>query len=847
MCDPSSPTWRAGFPIHGIGRRQCFRKADRLTKISPETAKEKITADSSIEEIREALSSTAGDVFLSVDELVIASEIAYLNRDLTTAILAMRRLVERDPLQAPFHHRLAVLLHAADDADGAQRHAELAIGCDRSFAPGYELLAHIRSASDDVAGTIEAIRRQIRHCGASHAVQMHFARLLLSTGQTKEALQALHVVNDVGPPTEESLLLEAELLYRSADPHAAASAAARAVRLWPEAVAPRDKLARILVELGNHDEAIPLLLRMREDSPEDASISYLLSASFAAVGRNRPALEAILDAIAIAPLDPEYLYLAGILSDRLGERDEAIQFLRKAMSVSPDRVAIHAELTRLLAQSGDNDAALEVIERATDLFPIDPRLRDLRLFLLARVSGHDAAGLPRGSGLLPSMPMPRAPSRRRPERPPSRLAFFGDQLITQGRVLAALVLRDFHHRTVHSRFGILSLFIPQAIQIVTLGIVLSLFNGGQPPLGDHLFFFYATGVMPFYLFIHVIDHSQNLFQDNIGVLQVPVIARLDLVLAMALTELLVGVATIVVTFGAFEFFSYGPQSDNHIEAVYATLAVWLFALGLGLISAVMSNIYRPWSNGWMILQRFLYVVSGVFFLPQSMPEWIREPLAWNPLLQCIEWFRTGFFRNYEPPWLDKTYVLAVAFGTTITGLILERALLRLMAGSEMPDAGRIIREGRVSFPVGFTGTFHPLASARDNISFLARVYGMDRREVSAWIEDFCELGRYFDMPVGTYSSGMFARIAVATSFAFDFDLYLVDEVIEVGDAGFRRKCAAAFQERLKSASLVLVSQHVDTIRQYCDLGAVLHQGKLSAFTTVDEALERYEHSLETMR
>ena len=177
----------------------------------------------------------------------------------------------------------------------------------------------------------------------------------------------------------------------------------------------------------------------------------------------------------------------------------------------------------------------------------------------------------------------------------------------------------------------------------------------------------------------------------------------------------------------------------------------------------------------------------------------------------------------------------------------KSALLRLMAGSEMPDAGRIIREGRVSFPVGFTGTFHPLASARDNISFLARVYGMDRREVSAWIEDFCELGRYFDMPVGTYSSGMFARIAVATSFAFDFDLYLVDEVIEVGDAGFRRKCAAAFQERLKSASLVLVSQHVDTIRQYCDMGAVLHQGKLSAFTTVDEALERYEHSLETMR
>jgi capsular polysaccharide transport system ATP-binding protein len=176
----------------------------------------------------------------------------------------------------------------------------------------------------------------------------------------------------------------------------------------------------------------------------------------------------------------------------------------------------------------------------------------------------------------------------------------------------------------------------------------------------------------------------------------------------------------------------------------------------------------------------------------------------------------------------------------------KSALLRLIAGSEMPDRGRIVRQGRVSFPVGFTGTFHPLLSARENVSFLARVYGMNNREVSGWIEEFAELDRYFDMPVGTYSSGMFARIAVATSFAFDFDLYLVDEVIEVGDAGFRRKCAAAFSERMNSASLILVSQHVETIRQYCDLGAVLHHGKLSEFTTIDEALEDYERVLRTI-
>lgn len=173
----------------------------------------------------------------------------------------------------------------------------------------------------------------------------------------------------------------------------------------------------------------------------------------------------------------------------------------------------------------------------------------------------------------------------------------------------------------------------------------------------------------------------------------------------------------------------------------------------------------------------------------------------------------------------------------------KTTLLRLISGSEEPDRGRIVKRGRISFPMGFTGTFHPQYSARENIKFLARVYDMDTRELIDWIEDFAELGSYFDMPVGTYSAGMFSRLAFGTSFAFDFDVYLVDEGIETGDERFRKKCALAFSQRLKTASLILVSQNIHTIRAYCDSGAVLHDGRLTVYPTLDEAMNAYESLL----
>ena len=149
----------------------------------------------------------------------------------------------------------------------------------------------------------------------------------------------------------------------------------------------------------------------------------------------------------------------------------------------------------------------------------------------------------------------------------------------------------------------------------------------------------------------------------------------------------------------------------------------------------------------------------------------------------------------------------------------------------------------MSFPLGFGGTFHGALSGRENVAFIARVYGAAPAPTLRFVEEFAELGEYFAMPVNTYSAGMRARLAFGTCLAIDFDVYLIDEVTEIGDERFRRKCAAAFRQRLRGCDIILATHNSHTIRQYCDRGAVLEGGRLHLFHDVGEALDRYRRRL----
>lgn len=169
----------------------------------------------------------------------------------------------------------------------------------------------------------------------------------------------------------------------------------------------------------------------------------------------------------------------------------------------------------------------------------------------------------------------------------------------------------------------------------------------------------------------------------------------------------------------------------------------------------------------------------------------------------------------------------------------KSTLIRIIGGSELPDSGKVVRKGRVSWPIGFTGGFNGSLTGRENLRFTCRIYGADIRDVTAFVEDFTELGPYMDMPVKTYSSGMRSKLAFGLSMAIGFDFYLIDEAWSVGDASFQSKAEKIFRERKANATLVVVSHSVATIRKNCDSAAVLHGGMLTLYDKLDDALRVY--------
>lgn len=173
----------------------------------------------------------------------------------------------------------------------------------------------------------------------------------------------------------------------------------------------------------------------------------------------------------------------------------------------------------------------------------------------------------------------------------------------------------------------------------------------------------------------------------------------------------------------------------------------------------------------------------------------------------------------------------------------KSTLLRVIGGIDRPDSGKIITDKTISWPVGLAGGFQGSLTGRENVKFVARLYATknELKEKVAFVEEFAELGKYFDMPIKTYSSGMKSRLGFGLSMAFRFDYYLVDEVTAVGDAKFKQKCADLFREKHAQASFLMVSHSLKSLVEFCDVALFIgRENKVAFYDSVEEAIEVYK-------
>lgn len=172
----------------------------------------------------------------------------------------------------------------------------------------------------------------------------------------------------------------------------------------------------------------------------------------------------------------------------------------------------------------------------------------------------------------------------------------------------------------------------------------------------------------------------------------------------------------------------------------------------------------------------------------------------------------------------------------------KTTLINMMAGLEKPDEGKIVRGCRISFPLGFMGGVNPKHSGRENARYIARLYRLDPDYVEAFCRWLTGIKEYFDMPVGTFSSGMRSRFTFSLLLALEFDIYLIDEGMpQTTDVDFNRKAGNILRERLQSTTVIIVSHQPSVLERFASTAAVLRDGRLHMFDTLEEARQLYDY------
>lgn len=382
--------------------------------------------------------------------------------------------------------------------------------------------------------------------------------------------------------------------------------------------------------------------------------------------------------------------LLSTVMEASGDRSCAIEAVRSAAALDPNAVEYRLHIASLLIADSRQSEALADLADAKVRFPGDSRVwrvssgcyealgelelaisdADVALSLAPRNAEFLAHRRGMAGALAPRSVPPRVTRPSRVARV-VRVPGVGDRL----RIIYALMLREIRTRFARARLGYAWAILEPISHLLTLGSVFSYMNSSLPPVGDSLFLFYMTGLLPYLMFGHVANEVGSSITSSGAVLQLPTVQRTDVIVSRAAlqmaTEILVGAS-------AFGFswligLTDRPMFANPLMCVAALLLLWCLGLGIGCINIALSGFFHGWDMLWQSIVRFLYFSSGIYYSPISMPEVIRDALSWNPILHGLDMFRAGFYSQYDPHWLDVGYLVGWSAGTMMVGLALERA------------------------------------------------------------------------------------------------------------------------------------------------------------------------------
>ncbi|RQV11024.1 hypothetical protein DF047_08135 [Burkholderia cenocepacia] len=412
------------------------------------------------------------------------------------------------------------------------------------------------------------------------------------------------------------------------------------------------------------DQTIDVTTEFLERHGASVPVLRIRSAALAATGRIAEALADIRRCLENAPDHPDYVLHCASLEIAQHRPAVALELLDRIDAADPmvDRVASAA-----WAQMGEFAKARDCARRACEKQPDNHDFRENYDHLVS----HETQQLKIRPGVAGG---DEVAAISLPYYEPKGFELARTLIGRQSRVIYALLLREIAGQYQHSRIGYLWALIEPVVHLTVLGLFFSLLTHSVAPLGKNLYLFYLTGLLPFFMITHTASKVMQGIAANRSLLLLPAIKPFDILIARALLSFLTEFFVGVIIGCLFLLIGISSIPSDPLILLEAISSAWVFGLALGIAMSILVEMFESWEMVWSQFTRVLYFCSGIFYVAEKMPPQIRDVLIWNPCLQYVEWFRSGFYDGFVPPWLAPAYVNGLSL------VLLAGALALLLLG-----------------------------------------------------------------------------------------------------------------------------------------------------------------------